>query len=140
MFESNIKDLNEIIYQPSPLLAKRFSLVKSSGIIKRVSAQDVKTVSKKYENIKEYKINVELSQNGDKIKFPTKKAEVHNLLRLLNQDFYTGDLDGNHFLSSGLSSLKLIVSINYVDTRGLLLQKKNTCKFSVDYPLEVRKI
>ena len=106
LFEADISELDDIINDASPLLAKRFALVKDSGILNRVSAEIVESVSLKYKNVIGYSVNVELSTDRKKIIFPTQKAEAHNLLRLLNQDFYTGDFDGDPFLARSKRSLK----------------------------------
>ena len=105
LFEADFNKLDHIINNASPLLAKRFFLVQSSKILKKVDAQIVKSVADRYKDNNQHKINVELTDDGRKIKFPTKTAEVHNLLRLLNQDFYTGDFDQTKFLSKSKQGL-----------------------------------
>ncbi len=99
LFEVNENELSEIINEASPLLAKRFALVKESGILNKISAEDIQRVSLKYKETEGYNVNITLSQNRKKVIFPNKKSEAHNFLRLLNQDFYTGDFDGNPFLA-----------------------------------------
>ena len=99
LFESKKDALYEIIHKASPLLAKRFALVKESGILNKITAEDIYHVSLKYKDTKEFNVNVTLTPNRDKVIFPTKKSEAHDFLRLLNQDFYTGDFDGSTFLA-----------------------------------------
>lgn len=93
LFEYNEKELQSIIHKASPLLATRFALVKKSGILDRVDAQQVKNIGDKYKNVKEYKVNINLSDDGNRIVFPSKKSEAHNLLRLLGKKFFTDDFD-----------------------------------------------
>ena len=93
LFEYNERKLYDMIHKASPLLATRFALVKKSGIIDRVDAKQIKLIGDKYKDIKEYKVNINLSDDGNKIVFPSKKSEAHNLLRLLGKKFFTDDFD-----------------------------------------------
>ena len=101
LFEYDEDELDEIIYKASDRLAKRFALVEESGILDRFTAEEFKSISLKYRNVIDYKINIELSTDRQRILFPSKKTDAHNILRFFNGDFYTDDFDGHPFLARG---------------------------------------
>ena len=88
------ENVDEISINPSYLLCERFAIVSESKILDSITAEDVKLVSKKYPDV-----DVKLSSDGRRIIFPSRKSDAHKLLRLLNENYYTGDFSEEPYLA-----------------------------------------
>ena len=88
------EDVDQISTNPSYLLCERFAIVSKSKILDSITAEDVKLVSKKYPDV-----DVKLSSDGRRIIFPSRKSDAHKLLRLLNENYYTGDFSEEPYLA-----------------------------------------
>jgi len=89
-------DIDAVLDCSDDWMRRRFTSIQTLGTLKNLNA---KTAAKK---AKKYKIDLSLADKNGKKAFivPKDKKEIKQLLRFLNEEYYTGELTGNQYLTN----------------------------------------
>ena len=89
-------NIQAVIDTADDWMRKRFTSIQSSGILDKFNAKKAVKTAKKY--------NIELfldrKSDKDTIVIPGNKKEIRDLLRFLNEEYYTGELSGRQYLTN----------------------------------------
>lgn len=91
-FECEDDDKAKVIEIKDRTIRKEFSILNKSKNLSRISVENVRRVSNKY--------NLGIQCREDKIVFPTENKQVKTLLLLLNEKIYRGELTDTDFQAS----------------------------------------
>ena len=78
------EELDVLAKDPSQWFRTRFALLKHSGILNEVTALKIETRSKGYD------VPIQLSEDNEKIVFPSNKSDAKKLLQFLNEEIFRG--------------------------------------------------
>lgn len=88
------EDLEVSATNPSRLFRYKFALLKRSNILDRFTVREIEDHSK------DFGVTIQLSEDNEKIVFPSKKSDALKLLRFLNDDFVHGALTGIPYITN----------------------------------------
>lgn len=93
------ENIDEIVSGISYYNAVRFALIKKSGILERVTPIEVKQAVEQINvnQSEEKRIKIRLTEDDSKIIFPVNKTEYRNILKILNEELFTGLLTGTAY-------------------------------------------
>lgn len=93
------ENIDEIVSDISYYNAVRFALIKKSGVLEKVTPIEVQQAVEQI-NVnqpKEKQIKIRLTEDDSKIIFPVNKTEYRNILKVLNEELFTGLLTGTAY-------------------------------------------
>ncbi|GHT29046.1 hypothetical protein FACS18942_09930 [Planctomycetales bacterium] len=100
-------NIGSIVNSSDDWMRKRFASILELKILDQV--KDIKTTAKKAEK---YGVNIVLNikDNQTAIVIPSEKKDVKQLLRFLNEEYYTGEITGTQYLTNSQTAIENIVS------------------------------
>ena len=91
-----VENADEVIRKADSWIRKKVALITQSKLLDNVSPQSILKVAKVYG----LEISFSGTGNNKKLVLPLNKKELKNLLRFLDEDFYTSGLSSNRFVSN----------------------------------------
>lgn len=93
------ENIDEIVSDISYYNAVRFALIKKSGILDKVTPIKVKQAVEQINanQSEEKRVKIRLTEDENKIIFPVNKTEYRNILKVLNEEIFTGLLTGTAY-------------------------------------------
>lgn len=79
-----VDDIDTVAYRPTQWIARRFAILRESGILDKVSAEDVTQKARDY--------RLEIPERNGKIVFPSARAEQKKVLQFLCEEVFRGAL------------------------------------------------
>ena len=93
------ENLEVSVSKPSQLFRNKFALLKRSDILDRFTVREIEDRSKGLG------VQIQLSEDNEKIVFPTKKSDALKLLRFLNEEFFHGAVTGDPYKTNSKTKI-----------------------------------
>jgi hypothetical protein len=96
-------NVNQIIAESDDWMRRRFTSIRALKILDKM--KNVKSVAKKAEK---YGIDMVLEKNESRltIVIPKEKKDIKQLLRFLNEEYYTGEITGKQYLTNSQTQIQ----------------------------------
>ena len=88
------ENLEESATNPSQLFRTKFALLKRSNVLDKFTAREIEN------RAKGFGVPIQLSEDNEKIVFPSKKSDALKLLRFLNEEFFRGAVTGIPYITN----------------------------------------